>query len=218
MARRAKTTRQQRRRRARYEPRERMLIVCEGTKTEKLYFENARQVLGVQRGQAVVEVESGEGSNPKNIVDTARKLKTKAEKEGNAFSSVYCVFDRDEHAHYQPSIERANKLKMLSITSVPCFEYWVLLHFRNHTAPYARTGAHSPCDRCHRDVKAEWADYAKNRTRLFEELQPRLDNAKQRAEQRLTAAKADGSDNPRTEIHLLLNAMEALKETKAIQT
>ncbi len=195
-----------------------MLIICEGTKTEKLYFENARQVLGVHRGQAVVEVESGDGTNPKNIVKTASKLKVKAEREGNAFSSVFCVFDRDEHAHYGASIERAGKLKMRSITSVPCFEYWVLLHFRNHTAPYARTGAHSPCDCCHRDVRAEWADYAKNRIRLFEELQPRLDNAKQRAEQRLTAAKADGSDNPSTEIHLLLNAMEALKETKPIQT
>ncbi|WP_293647304.1 RloB family protein [Thiolapillus sp.] len=217
MARRAKSTRQQRRRAARFEPRARMLIVCEGTKTEKYYFENARQVLGVHRGQAVVEVRSGEGSNPKNIVETARNLKIKAEKEGNAFSSVYCIFDRDEHAHYEASIERSKKLKLQTIKSVPCFEYWILLHFRNHTAPYTRTGNRSPCDCCHHDLTNEWPDYAKNRKHLFTELLPRLDNAKQHAEQRLAAAEQDDSNNPSTEIHLLLKAMETLKEIRPIK-
>lgn len=210
MARRAKSTRQQRRRASRFEPRPRMLIVCEGTKSEKYYFENARQVLGIHRGQAVVEVQPGEGSNPKNIVETARILKANAEKEGNAFSSVYCTFDRDEHAHYQESIERAEKLRMRTIKSVPCFEYWILLHFCNHTAPYARTGNRSPCDCCHHDLTKEWPDYVKNKKHLFAELLPRLDNAKKYAEQRLVAAKQDDSDNPSTEIHLLLNAMETL--------
>ncbi len=217
MARRAKSTRQQRRRAARFEPRARMLIVCEGTKTEKYYFENARQAYGVHRGQAVVEVQAGEGSNPKNIVETARKLKTKAEKEGNAFSSVYCAFDRDEHAHYQESIERAEKLKMRTIKSVPCFEYWILLHFRNHTAPYARTGNRSPCACCLHDVEQEWADYSKGRKQVFTELQDRLTDARQRAEQRLAAAQADGSDNPSTEVHLLLDAMTKLKEIRPIK-
>ena len=218
MARRAKSTRQQRRRPARYEPHERMLIVCEGTKTEKHYFENARQVLGVHRGQAVVEVEAGEGSNPKNIVETARKLKNLAKKEDNAYSSVYCVFDRDEHAHYREAIERAGKLNMKTIKSVPCFEYWVLLHFRDHTAPYARCGDRSPCDCCFRDVKHEWSDYAKNSKRLFEKLQSRVNDAKRRAEQRLAAAREDGSDNPSTEIYRLLEAMERINETRSIDS
>ena len=217
MARRAKSTRQQRRRAARFEPRARMLIVCEGTKTEKYYFENARQAYGVHRGQAVVEVQAGDGSNPKNIVETARKLKTRAEKEGNAFSSVYCAFDRDEHAHYQESIERAEKLKMRTIKSVPCFEYWILLHFRNHTAPYARTGNRSPCQCCHHDLLAEWHGYTKSNKKIFSELEPRLEDAWQYAEQRLAAAQADGSDNPSTEIHLLLEAMKTLKEIRPIK-
>ena len=216
MARRAKTTQQQRRRRARFEPRDRMLIVCEGTKTEKHYFEDARQAIGVHRGQAVVEIQPGEGSNPKNIVETARKLKASAEKEGNAFSSVYCAFDRDEHAHYQESIERAEKLKLRTIKSVPCFEYWILIHFRNHAAPYARAGDRSPCACCLRDVEQVWPDYSKGRKQVYTELETRLADARQRAQQRLVAAQADGSDNPTTEIHLLLDAMEALKQTKAI--
>lgn len=196
MARRAKSTQQQRRRRPRFEPRDRMLIVCEGTKTEKHYFEDARQAIGVYRGQAVVEVQPGEGSNPKNIVETARKLKAAAEKEGNAFSSVYCVFDRDEHAHYDASIERAERLKMSAIKSVPCFEYWILLHFRDHAAPYTRTGDRSPGACCLRDVEHAWPDYSKGRKQVYTELQARLADARQRAQQRLDAAQADGSDNP----------------------
>ncbi len=209
MVRSAKSRQQQRRRPPKYEPRDRILIVCEGEKTEKLYFEDARQSLGIHRGQAVVEVKSGEGSNPKNIVETAKKLKTKAEQEGNAFSSVYCVFDRDEHAHYQSSIERAEKLKIVSIKSIPCFEYWVLLHFRDHGAPYMRTGTRTPCECVYRDVKAEWSDYTKGRKRLFTDLQERLPDAKSRAVRRLSSARQDGCDNPSTEMHLLLNALEA---------
>jgi hypothetical protein len=218
MARKAKSSYDQRRRRARYEPRERMLIVCEGTKTEKFYFEDARQSLGVHRGQAVVEVESGEGTNPKNIVETARKLKVQAVKEGNAYSSVYCVFDRDEHAYYQESIQRAQQLKMRGIKSVPCFEYWVLLHFRDHGAPYVRIGDRSPCDCCLADLVGQWPDYAKRRKGLYSELLPRLEAARQRAEQRLQAAKVDASDNPSTEIHRVLEAMESLKNPKEVGT
>lgn len=218
MASNPKPTRQQRRRAARYEPRDRLLIVCEGTKSEKYYFENARQALGIYRGQAVVEVKAGEGSNPKNIVETARKLKNQAEKEGNAYSSVYCVFDQDEHAHYHESTERADKLKLQTIKSIPCFEYWVLLHFCNHTAPYARTGSRSPCACCLHDVTTHWPDYAKNSKHIFTKLNPKLNDARQRAEQRLVTAKAEGSDNPGTEIHRLIEAMEALKETRLINT
>lgn len=158
MARRAKSRRQQRRRPPTLEPRGRMLIVVEGTKTEKFYFEDARKALGLQHS---VEIKPGQGSNPKNIVETARKLKITAQHEGNAFSTVYCVFDRDQHSHFQDSINRARHLKMESIKSAPCFEYWVLLHFRDHTAPYARMGNQSACDRCRHDVQAAWPEYRK---------------------------------------------------------
>lgn len=209
MASKAKSRRQQRRHPPTLEPRGRMLIVVEGTKTEKFYFEDARKALGLQHS---VEVKPGQGSNPKNIVETARKLKITAQHEGNAFSTVYCVFDRDQHSHFQDSINRARHRKMESIKSVPCFEYWVLLHFRDHTAPYARMGNQSACDRCRHDVQAAWPKYRKNHQYLYTELCPRLADARQRAEQRLAAAKAEGSDNPSTEIHHLLDAMKALKQ------
>ena len=209
MASKAKSRRQQRRHPPTLEPRGRMLIVVEGTKTEKFYFEDARKALGLQHS---VEVKPSQGSNPKNIVETARKLKITAQHEGNAFSTVYCVFDRDQHSHFQDSINRARHLKMESIKSVPCFEYWVLLHFRDHTAPYARMGNQSACDRCRYDVQAAWPEYRKNHQHLYTELCPWLADARQRAEQRLAAAKAEGSDNPSTEIHHLLDAMQALRQ------
>ena len=212
MPRRAKSRRQQRRRPPGLAPRERILIVCEGTKTEKFYFEDARQALGLQPGRAAVEVESGQGTNPKNIVETARKFKIKAKIEGNAFSAVYCVFDRDQHPHFTQSINRAKSLGMESIKSVPCFEYWILLHFRAHAAPYLGTSNQSPCDHCLRDVRAAWKDYRKNHKRLYTELLPGLNNARKRARQGLAAAQAQGSKNPSTEIHLLLDAMEALRQ------
>ena len=211
MASKAKSRRQQRRHPPTLEPRGRMLIVVEGAKTEKFYFEGARQALGLQHGQAIV-VKPGQGTNPKNIVETAIRLKNEAAREGNAFSAVYCVFDRDQHPYYEDSISRARDRKMESIKSVPCFEYWVLLHFRDHTAPYAGMGNQSACDHCRHDVQAAWPEYRKNHQHLYTELCPRLADARQRAKQRLAAAKAEGSDNPSTEIHHLLDAMQALRQ------
>lgn len=60
-----KSRSQLRRKAAKRAPKDRILIVCEGKKTEKLYFEDAKQALRIHSGLAQITVEPGEGSNPK---------------------------------------------------------------------------------------------------------------------------------------------------------
>lgn len=218
MARRPKTREEQRRRGPRYEPKDRMLIVCEGEKTEKLYFEDARQAFRIHPGLAKVTVEVGSGSNPRNIVATASRMARQASRQGNAFTSVHCVFDRDEHAHYEESVQKADRLGLRTIKSVPCFEYWLLLHFRSHAAPYSHSGDRSPGQCCLRDLLAEWPDYEKAKADVFSALQGEPEEvATQRAVQRLQAAAAEDSDNPTTEVHLLLAAMRELNSTRPVK-
>lgn len=76
----------------------RLLIVCEGTKTEPHYFEalkaNYRDQL---KG---VEILASKGTAPCRIVENSEKLYAKdlAAVDGDkalAFEAVYCVFDRE---------------------------------------------------------------------------------------------------------------------------
>ncbi len=191
-------------------PKQRILIVCEGTKTEPLYFNDAKRVLRISPGLAKIEVESGSGSHPQNIVETAKKLADKAKKSAEPFDVVYCVMDRDEHANFDNALAQADKFGFKTIQSWPCFEYWVLLHFKEHSAPYARTGANSPAANCLKDLTAQWPDYNKSRDKLFHELSEKLGDAMQRSELRLKQALNEGNRNPSTDIHTLVAVLESI--------
>lgn len=216
MPRNPRSQRDQRRGTPRFAPKKRLLIVCEGTKTELLYFIDACNELGVYKGLAVVDVVPGNGSNPVNVVDTAAKRFRAEKKSGNEFDAVYCAVDRDEHARFDEAMDRARALGFEAIVSIPSFEYWLLLHFRDTSAPIVREGVRSPGDCCLRALQAAWAGYTKGRQHVFRELSPRLAQARLRAARRLAAAERDGSENPSTRVHLLVDALEAL--TKPEQT
>lgn len=210
MPRNPRSQRDQQRGAPRFAPKKRLLIVCEGTKTELLYFIDACNELGVHKGLAVVDVVPGDGSNPINVVSTAARLYRAEQKSGNAFDAVYCAMDRDEHMRFDEAMDRAEALRFNAIVSVPSFEYWLLLHFRDTSAPLVREGVRSPGDCCVRALQAEWAGYTKGRRHVFRELSPRLAQARLRATRRLAAAEREGSDNPSTRVHLLVDALEAL--------
>ena len=210
MPRNPRSQREQRRGAPRLAPKKRLLIVCEGTKTELLYFIEACNELGINKGLAVVDVVPGNGSNPVNVVGTAAKLRKAELKSGNAFDAVYCAMDRDEHARFDETMDRARALGIEAIVSVPSFEYWLLLHFRDTSAPIVREGTRSPGDCCLRALQAEWASYTKGHKHVFRDLAARLPDARLRATRRLIAAERDGSHNPSTRVHLLIDALEAL--------
>lgn len=120
--------------RQRRRERERVLIVCEG-ETEQRYFEKIRTEC---RGcDMEISVQSTK-NDPLGLVDHALSVFRNNE---NAFDKIYCVFDKDEHPHFDRAITKAREQngKLLNdvgsevyfreIPSVPCFELWILLHF-----------------------------------------------------------------------------------------
>lgn len=126
----------------------RVLIVCEGTKTEVNYFEEIRQKARIPSVHLQV-ISSSLGTDPQRVVEGAEK----EFKKSKAFEKVYSVFDRDEHLSYANAIAMAEarngKLKndekapvsFEAIVSVPCFELWLLLHFVEVMAPIHRHDA-----------------------------------------------------------------------------
>jgi len=120
------------------EPYERILIVCEGKKTEPNYFNEIRQEVRISTLHIRI-LHSQEGTQPLQVVSFAE-----AEfKKTRQFEKVFAVFDRDDHTTYANAIAKAESLNgklengegkqviFKAIVSVPCFELWLLLHYED---------------------------------------------------------------------------------------
>jgi hypothetical protein len=133
------------RRKPRREPLPRILIVCEGIRTEKGYF----QWLG--RAERI-PIEISAGGTPKALVGKAVKRKGEADADGRRFGDpnlrfdeVWCVFDVDEHPYLSEAKRQAAANQIEVAISNPCFELRVLLHFREQTAHVERSKVRRAC-------------------------------------------------------------------------
>lgn len=105
-----------------------ILIVCEGTKTEPNYF-NA--FLSYNRGTVVYDIDvKGLGDNTLNVVDNAIELKNKGE-----YDRVWAVFDKDSFSNdkFNSAIIKAESNNVCCAWSNEAFELWYLYHFVNRT-------------------------------------------------------------------------------------
>ncbi len=190
------------------EPYDRVLIVCEGSKTEPHYFSDIRSRYRLSVANVVVV---NEGSAPETVVNTALDHQKRELDLGEKYDVVFCVFDRDEHAKFDEVCARAKANKLKLARSWPCFEFWLLLHFRYTRSPYARSGKVSPADHCVGDLKKFLPNYEKSQRGLFQNLENRLENAKENAQRTIEDGRETNDPNPSTEIHLLVNYLQRLK-------
>lgn len=194
---------------------DRVLIVCEGSKTEPGYLEELKHFLRLSSAEVeIAEHGGGEGSAPISVVRYAKRRYVEEKQKGDMYDKVYCVFDKDTHSTYKQAINECEKFKPLSvfrvINSVPCFEYWLLLHFKYSTKPYSTTNG-SACDNLIRDLKKHLPTYTKGTRNLFCELENRTDQAIKRSNQALRAAEDVDTDNPTTRMHELVGYLRHLK-------
>ncbi|MDZ4821301.1 MAG: RloB family protein [Planctomycetota bacterium] len=117
-------------------PKRRILVVCEGKQTEPGYLKGFHQKH--RSNVLVVEVVSASG-NPMTMVEEAIRLRDaaiqRANREGDpflAYEATWCVFDCDQHARIPEAIQKANGNSIRLAISNPCFELWLLLHFRDN--------------------------------------------------------------------------------------
>jgi len=69
---------------------------------------------------------------PSQLVDYAAKLWNG---DPSGFDEVWCVFDVDDfQADIEKALVMARRAKISLAISNPCFEFWLLLHFQDHTA------------------------------------------------------------------------------------
>lgn len=191
-----------------------ILIVCEGEKTEPFYFNDARNYYGLNTVN--VEVRGDCNSDPMSIVNFAKQRYKEEQDAGDPFDKVFCVFDRDEHHSYQNALLALSSLSprntYFSVNSVPSFEYWLLLHFNYSTRPYLATSERSAGQQALQELRTFMPEYNKAQQTLFSQLIDQLEFAKSNAQRILKENERNATDNPSTKIHELVIFLQDLKK------
>jgi len=181
------------------ELRDRILIVCEGRKTEPNYFRS----FPVNR--EVVEVDiTGEGANTLSLIREAIKLRDAAT---HPYNQVWCVFDRDEFPldNFNRAFQLAKTNKIQIAYSNQCFELWYLLHFQ-----YNDTAIHRNAYLGKLSTALE-KDYEKNDSAMYKLLKDRQPDAIRNAKRLLASyQKIDpGRNDPSTTVFRLVEILNA---------
>ena len=190
------------------EPYDRVLIVCEGKKTEPYYFGGLR--LHYRLSSANIEITPANGTDPMSIVAFA-------EARLDEYDRAFCVFDRDGHQNYDAAVARVaqsverNEEKLVAITSWPCFEFWLLLHFDYSAAPFNRAGRKSPCERVISKLLNHIPNYTKGQRSIYDLLAAKTPDAIRHASRLNRENLQTGSTNPSTRVHELVEYLIALR-------
>lgn len=187
-------------------PQPTILIICEDSQSSRNYLEDASIHFRVR---AKVEVTHCGKTDPKGIVEEAIQRRSK-------FDKVFCVVDRDTHPGWDEAMRLAKGSEGIEIiSSFPCFEFWLILHFNGNRKPYAVKGNKSPADCCISDLKKceSMQQYEKGKfKKIFQSLIGRLDDASKRSRDILRDAVATNDFNPSTRLHELISFFEMLEE------
>lgn len=192
------------------EPYDFVLIVCEGKKTEPFYLYGLRAKYSLSSANIII-LHSG-ATDPKSIVEFALK-----EMSAEPYDRAFCVFDRDGHGTYDVALQiiaassegKANRL--VAITSWPCFELWLLLHFVYTSAPYAGNASRSAGEKLVADLLQHIANYQKGQKGLFEALFSKLNTAVKNAKRLEQHNEQTQTTNPHTKVHQLVTYLIGLK-------
>ena len=207
------------RRKAIYQPRKKVLIVCEGKKTEPNYFNSLIAHLNLTAVDLKISGDSG--SAPKSVVEFGiEKLKFESD-----IDLAFFVFDKDSHDSYTSALSMVENLKtkrkyrrkiISAITSNPCFEVWFLMHFGTYDRPFASSSGKSPCDNVIAALKKQncFRNYSKGQCNLFDLLSNRLNIAINNAAQVLKRSEETRDKkhhgNPTTFVHELVVELQRL--------
>ncbi|MDD4529209.1 MAG: RloB family protein [Bacteroidales bacterium] len=140
-------------------PKERILIVCEGEKTEPNYFLSFKVT-----SASVIVV--GTGKNTNKVVEKALEKKIKEEEENTPYDQIWCVFDRDSFpdCDFNSALKLAKTNNIKVAYSNEAFELWYLLHFEYWIASISRKAYKNKL------TKRLGKEYKKNSKTMYDDL------------------------------------------------
>lgn len=104
------------------------MIFCEG-ETEKYYFDMLKRKYSSGN---VIPIKSEVVSGNSWVLVENAVTKMNAEKHRYDFEQVYVVYDKDNESHsdIEKALKMAKENNIITLYSNQCFEYWVLLHYK----------------------------------------------------------------------------------------
>ena len=198
---------------------DRILIVCEGSKTEPNYFGEIKSYYRIPTANIQI-LHSELGTSPLQVVEYAERLFKKGDLQRGipkkAFDQVFAVFDRDDNTDFYNALDKAQSLnqkikndekKLITfqaIPSIPCFEFWLLLHYEDVTALFPR-------DEVMRKLKTHYPDYEKNAQDVWNHTKDKWELALNCATRLATTSSPHDNDKPYTAIGELVRTLTTLK-------
>lgn len=185
-----------------------ILIVCEGKKTEKNYFQRLKEYLNLI--SVSIEILSSRHPTPLKVIDYAKQKV----KEISEYDEIYCVFDRDTHKDFDKALDETKKIKLKNtifeiIVSDPCFEFWILLHFAKITPNFS--ASQSPCNalqKC-KTFKQHLPDYDKSNYDFDDIVANHLNTAIENANE-INETNLPTRQTPYTEVVRLVENLQKL--------
>ena len=154
----------------------------------------------------VIFIYPAENSSPRDVLKTA-----KDKNSIDDFDKVFCVFDKDTHDTYDEVVLKITNdkklVKFTAVTSVPCFEFWLILHYKATAKPYYTSDKNKASKNALKDLQKIDPMYSKNNKNYFEAIVERTDIAIKNAD---IVSKQVLGDDPSTKIPTLINEIKEL--------
>lgn len=118
----------------------RILIVCEGEKTEPMYFKSFNMVAQPSDSLVFNITTDGGKINTMQVVNKAIEMKSKAEQQGQPYDAVWVVFDKDDfqNCEFDNAIKEADRKNIGCAWSNEAFELWYVYHFDDRNTAMKR--------------------------------------------------------------------------------
>jgi hypothetical protein len=115
----------------------RILIVCEGTKTEPNYFRKFKATNPEVFDAIDVQ---GTGYNTVSLITEAINIKNEAIQKKEPYIETWCVFDKDDFPieSFEKAIKMAEQNQIKCAYSIEAFEIWYMLHFNFYETAFSR--------------------------------------------------------------------------------
>lgn len=146
------------------------LIVSEGEKTEKNYFDGLSSYIKTHFGGNIdviapqITVE-GVGKGTSALIAATEKLVNRSSK---MYEHIWVVFDKDDFPDFDEAIALANEKQFKVAWSNQCFEYWLFLHFEYSDSALHRNMWSDKLNKIFIEHGLNSEGYQKNLTNIFE--------------------------------------------------
>lgn len=193
-------------------PKRKFIIFSEGKNTEPDYFRALeRDLIGALLDLEIV----GAAGTPMTIAEKACERLSTMKRRGRKQSSfeegdqVWAVFDRDEHPRVSEAIERCRVSGIGLAFSDPCFEVWLILHFRDFDRPDDRHQVQAALSK-----ECSGYDPSGRKTDDFSKIMTELVRAEERAEKQL-ARREKESETPSRPFTTVFRLTKAIRKAHA---